>query len=532
MPQYTYDDLGNRYELLSDGTTQMAPEVGLIEQALIQAGGQFNTYGRGIQNMFADEQGQNELRQEQAAQDEALAGLSREYPVGSVVGQALPALATAPLGAAGLLRSMLLQSGLGAVEGGINLDTADASQLDNALIGGAFGVAGDIGGRILGRVANMAKGLVGDVTLGAGKAANPAAQAFEDLGGSTLAYQRMAQGTRAQGLAERAAQSAQASINPPTQIAEAAAKNDELYRNVAARSVGLDGANYRNLGPEFIDDAVSNMEQGFTAVTRAAGDVGDITLDETTAKALSKSSQIRKLRDLGDFEGLDSNTLTGDEWVTARQALAEDAANAYKNGDGTLGNRYSKMVDELDGAIRERLPDEFLPEFARLREQYRVLSILEKPNVINQAGEINSTSLNRALKAKSGFGRTATRAQETVNPETVDLLNLARAGSNPDLAAFKSSGTAENLSGNFMLESAERAAEGLLTGNPAASVGILSRTVAPGLVGMSEAGGGRAFTGAFSPAPGGFSRGGAAAGRSGLDQLLYPFVGAEDDREY
>ena len=425
---------------------------------------------------------------------------------------------------------MALQAGIGALEGSLDYDPS--GQFDNILMSAGAGIAGDLGGRMAGRVVKGISGLVQDITRPRGAAVNAFADAFEEAGGTTLAYQRMAPGSRAALLAERAAQGAQASINPPTAIRAAQEANDALFRSQAVSAVGLDPAQFDNLGPEFKRAALDQFNAKFARVADAASGAGQLRIGDDVASRLQKLPEIKELIDMGDMQDLSRGILSGEDWMTAREALMEAASHRMNNGRSPAGQKLFAMVDDLDEAIGQTLRDEFLPDYARLREQYRVFRLLERPNVINNSGEINVRSLHQALDSKGqGFGRTATAGGETVNPETRSLIDTVVAGDRPEFKAFRSSGTAENLAMDNALDSIEQAAGGLAEGNPMPAAGLLGRLTAPGIVGASQLGEGRMFQGLVNGAGPRAGALGAATGRGAIDAYLYPFVGSEDERE-
>jgi len=502
-----------------------AEDPGVAGATLLGAGEKFQALGRGVASTFGADVAP------QAWDEQArMAGVREQYPVAHAIGGMLPTLATARFGAPGYLANLGIQAGLGGLEGALTYDPR-ASGTQRAVAGAAGGVLGDSLGRVMGRAYRMTRGLMDDIA-GRGVPANPAAFEWEQLGGRTLAYQRMQQGTKAQRMAERAMQGAEASINPPAILAETAAHTSGLFREGVARAVGLDPVKYENLGPEFIDDALNRFGAEFDRFAGEAAGVNPFALDADMARKLSRSRQVRDLMDLGEFPGLTSKrpSLSGPEWVTARQALAEDAANAFNRGDGEYGKRIQGMVDYLDGAMQRRLGPDRLAEFARLREQYRVFKVLEKPNVINAEGAVNVRSLNRAMRAQTAFGRTATRGAPAGNAETTQLMQLARAADRPEFKALRTSGTAENVQLGQMAEGAGEAASALVGGDLVPLASLLGRVLAPVGVGLSQMGGGRLFEGAFTPAPASMVQGGAYLGRSLLDESLYPYVGAEDER--
>lgn len=525
--KYGWDDLGNRWAVDEDGNKWLAEEQGAGEAFLTSAGYQFDRFGRGIRSALGQD-----VREEAQERERLMRPVEQDSPIASFAGRAAPSLATAPLTAGSMLANVGLQAGLGAAEGALDYDP-DSSAGQRALLGGAFGVGGDFAGRALGRVANMVKGGVLDAIMPRQRAVNQFADDFEKLGGQTLAYQRMAQGTRGQRLAERAMQGAEASPNPPTVLSDAFDANEQLFRDTAAEAVGLPGQ-YDNLGPEFMSDALANFNQGFRDLASRLEGAPDLQVSDRLKNVLQKQRSIKRLSDdFGDFAGLDDGLLSPAEYAVARRSLSQDASREFANGSAEVGHRINGLVDDLDGLIAERVPDDFLPAFARLREQYRIFSILEQPNVINQGtGQINVRTLNNKLRNKSqGFGRVATTGQEAGNVESSRLMNLMRAADRPEFKALRSSGTAENLALDNFLDASGEAVQGALGGDPRAALSLGGRLLSPGIIGMSQMGDGRMFQGAFTEAGRPFVGAGGAGGRSLLDEQFYPFVGSEDDRQ-
>jgi hypothetical protein len=533
MSQTIVDEFGNRFAFI-DGELVPAEQASMLELA----GRQFADFGSGAKAAYGELFDRPAMVAaadlETAARNEAFRGSDELDPIRNMVGQALPGAATAIISAPSVVGGLITSTGIGALESA--LDYGEPGTFAQRGAAGALGGAlGEVGGRMIGRVWNMARGLADDLSAavtGRGAAANPAAQAYEDLGGSTLAYQRMEQGTRPQRLAERVTRGAEASANPPSVLREAFEANDALHNAAAIEAVGLNPDQYRVLGRDFTRDALDRFNQEFSDVAQVAAGAGDIVLDDVSAKKIAKLPEIKELIELGEFQGLAEGKISGQEWMTAREAITEAASNRFANGRSKAGERLYGIVDDLDAQIGRYVPEDYLPQYARLREQYRVFKTLEAPNVIGNDGNVNVRSLRRRLDSTgSGFGRTATGGGETTNTETSRLIELMQTADNPEFKAFSSSGTAENLAVNNLLSEGAVAARDLAGGDPRSMLGLGGKLMAPGVIGASQMGRGSTFTGAFTPAPGPARFAGEAAGRSMLDELLYPFVGVQDERQ-
>jgi hypothetical protein len=535
MARELWDKDGNRVAELDDGRIVPAPETGLLDQAWrqVQDLGDAAQYyaGGALGNEDWRRQGMESTR----ARQEQFAGTDALDPWTSGLGQAIPgALATARMGPLGAIA-------FGGLEGGADIG-AGGSFAGRALAGGAAAGLGELGGRMAGRVFNTAMGLARDLKVAAtglrGKAANPAATAYEALGGTTLAHQRMAPGSRPQRAAERAYRYLEASPNPPAVMQQAMDANNTLHRNTVLDAIGLP-RQFETLGTDFYKAAEDKFSTDFGDLAAQAGRGGTITLSPTVGKKIASLSEIRELIGLDEFPGLVrpadaaddwAPTLTGDEYMTARRAVAEAAAKRMADGKGTVGERLWGVVDELDSEIESSLPAGFLDQFARTREQYRVYKQIRKPNVIAANGQVNTGTLRRALESEAtGFGMTAKAGKSTVNPESTALIDLIQAADNPEFKAPSSSGTAENLQGMFLAQDAGDAVAGLVAGDPRPALGLGARLMAPGVLGAASGGAGATFEGVYTPSAAGFNQAGRLLGRSYIDDYLYPFVGSENE---
>lgn len=513
------DETGEIVWLADNGQIQQIEEPGL----LAQAGRQIADLGSGIKAAYGTLAEQpalvNQARAETTARNQVFAPADAAFPVQSMVGQAIPSLATAPItGGASVVGQLAANVGIGAAESALDLGEG-GSFAERGAAGALGGILGDLGGRMIGRVVGGAKGLIDDIRLGRGVAENPVAAEAEQMGLRTLASQRMAPGSQAQRQMQRLEQSAEASIFPPGLQREAAEGNAEVFRDTAMEAIGLPAGSFDNLGPDALREANEQLAQGFEGIAAQASAAGDIPVGEQLAERIAGTrGQIRQLIARGELPGLQNGVLRGADYTTARAALAEDAANAAARGEYRLAESLFDDVDQLDALIEPNLAPDALQEFARLREQYRVFKILNGSGVINQAGDVSVRNLNRKLQGGTGFGNTARQGLDTVNPESSRLIDVARIGANPELQPFRSSGTAENQALRDFL--------GQLATQPVAAAGQLAAPVA---VAASSRGGGRGVAGLVSPAPAQARVAGSAAGRGLLDELFYPFIGSEDD---
>lgn len=529
MGRVVYDEFGQRFYEDDSGQVSVAPEAGV----LAFAGKQMMDIADNVRLFAGGDEAQ--LNQRLQQREDLFRGAEAAEPVSSFIGEALPGLATLPITAGGAVANFGLQTGLGALEGALSYDE-NASAGQRALAGGAGSILGDAAGRVLGRVFTGARGLVQDIVGTRKAAANPDAAAAEAAGLETLAYQRMEQGTPAQLAAQRSAQAAEASANPPASFLANQASNELVINEAVSEAVGLPTGGMP-LTREWRGQVLDSFDQQYDSIAQQLDSIGErVPVTEQQARVLSNTTQAKKLNALdGSFDGLqgENPTLSGAEWKMARQVLADDASAAYNAGDNEVGKRLTAAVDALDDQIEAELGSEFGQQYARLREQVRTFKLLERPNVINDKGQVNLKTLDRAVESPTGYGRTATAAgrRETTNPETRRLIDLVDVANKPEFKPFKSSGTAENLAGRELVDDVVEAGVATAQGNVLPALGLGARLQAPAINAMAQKGSGAAFEGLYTPAPQAFVRGGRWTGRSLLDEQLYPFVGVQDDRQ-
>ena len=527
MPQFVWNEqTGERFYLESDGSLTPAPTTGALEAFTSEAGAQVGSYGRGIQALFSGAERDDELRAIEAQQDAERRLIREEYPIATALGAAAPGMASMffPQGRT-LAGGLAANAAYGAAEGLINLGANDSSQIDDAVVGGIFGAGGDLAGRLIGRVFNGVKGLVNDIKAPRGAPDNPLAAQAEELGIPTLGSQRLAPGSQEQVAMSALERGAESSILPPTIFKEVAEGRAATFTDAALDAVGISPGQFDTLGADALRQATDNLSDEFGDIARLSSESAPLNIGEQLGKRLAKTGQIRELIGRGEFPGLEKGILSGSEYNVARRALAQDAAKKAAKGDYEIADRLFKDVEVLDDLIKDSLPPDTLARFARAREQYRNLRILNKSGVINSDDTVSIRNLNRALRQDTGYGALAREGRPAVNPETDRLIEVARVGADPTLVPFRSSGTAER-------QALTQFAPMLL--DPTQWVGAAGALAAPAAIGAASRGGGRAIGGLATPAPGAIVRGTAASsrefGRSLLDEQLYPFVGSNDDR--
>lgn len=528
---------GARYVMGEDGNWQAAPEAGL----LAQAGRQLTDIGGGIQQLFgADE---DRIRSEAAERNRLFAGTDMADPVTSFAGQALPALATLPLSAGGVAGNIALNTALAAGEGALDVGQGGTAG-GRALSQGAGGMLGAIGGdvmsRMAGRVSRGVSGLMQDIQGRKTGADNPIAKAWEDIGGTTTAGQRMKQGTDAQ----RAMRSLEEGLETNKRFRGLQAGQDEVTQEVLRGSilegVGMPKGAYNDLGTDTLGDVNARFTREFSDNATAVANAGTIDLPEELAKQLQSQGQIPDLMRLGKFKGLSAKkpTIAGQAWLDSRKALSESAAKKATDGYYSTAEVLFEKVDELDNLIEGRLPSGQLEKFRELREQYRVFQIALKRGVIKSDGTVSAKNLNSALQSGTGFGDTARFGLKTGNKESKNLIDAARIASDNTFNPLKSSGTTENLrSSQFLQDIVNPAAWPGVARDAAGAAAVRASALGDGNMATGFTGSGGMGGGILSPKitlprelgtlnTGQMPMG---IGRAALDQALFPFVGTEND---
>lgn len=419
---------GQRYVRV-DGEWQPLNVEGVTDAVWVQAGAQLRQFGRGIQSAFGADRDQ--LAMDQRADDARLAPVNAAYPVASFIGEALPSLATAPIsGGAGLIGRALVQGGVGAAEGAIELDPYSATQTGSVVRNAIGSVLGEAAGSMAGRVYNAIRGFGRQVDI------TPAAERLEAVGGRATQGQRLGD-TQVQA-AETSAASNVFLRGPFDDIAE---QNQRVANEAAARAIGL-GGGIDQLGPDALDQAARSAESVFN---RVEGSIGQLDIGEEFAEEVLSLEQFRKLRGLNRMPRLQQGIIEPGDYITVRQALAEEMGRAYDKGQGQLGNEIRARIDRLDALADAQAPAELLPEFARAREQWRVIRLLERTNMLS-GGNVNPVSFDKAIRREFGTAATRGRGNQVVNQETRDMIETFGALTDPDVRPIVgNSGTAERL---------------------------------------------------------------------------------------
>ena len=225
--------------------------------------------------------------------------------------------------------------------------------------------------------------------------------------------------------------------------------NREALNRNARKALGLEDA------PEFGRAELGEAAQDIGArLNQVADDIKPATLDKDLANRINK---LRKVDDdlddaLSDALGVEGAaadaTVSGQELLGMRSQLGKASRQAWKQGAAQRGERIDKIIKKLDDLIEQQSTNPAArAEYAKAREQWRVLTQLEKPGVVSEAGDIQAATLARNFtkEFKGDFGRTTfARPDSKLSQETKDLLDFTKISS-----AFKDSvgdsGTATRL---------------------------------------------------------------------------------------
>ena len=196
-------------------------------------------------------------------------------------------------------------------------------------------------------------------------------------------------------------------------------------RRSAARSVGLPVDDFsRNLLGQAADDIGAGIEE-------VGSRVGSINLHQEL------QAGIETIRKTEPFLSIpESGALTGREALQLRSTLNAASRTAWKQGANAPANKaeyIDNLIDQLDDLIEAQLSPEDVAEWAKLRERWKNLKVLESPNVVNELGDINVRSLATQLRKyyKGAYGRQVTGAdgrRAGLQPETREFMDWSRLG--------------------------------------------------------------------------------------------------------
>jgi hypothetical protein len=433
-----------------------------LQAGLVGAGRTLTNLGRGAANLFdiatGDTEGQEQRAQQSAAEESAYDLLRETSPAATTVGEIAPYLATAPLSGGALVQGAI-GAGTGALEYG--------NQAEGAAVGGAVGAAAPALFRAGGRTANALRGRFGtQAVTGSDEAARLAGVLAEE---APLLPGQAKGGVG--GYINREILDPLAETNPFTApIVESVTDQQRgaLTRGVA-KALGSSADDLSDLGT-IADDIGAGFEQ-------VGRDIGAVPLPEDLQAEIVEGLGSRAQSALSNNPGFASGVPTGEELLRLRSNLAKRQSRLW-GSDLDQAELIGDTVERIDDLIEAVADPGTSQNYARVREQYRLLKALEGTEAISQEGIINPRSAKSALRRKNAFGQTYTRKGPTTNPETAAALDLVRAASSQRvLPALANSGTPQRA-GLLSLP--------LHAASAAAITPYLGRPVAPGLEGYAR----------------------------------------------
>ena len=468
------------------------------------AGGAFADTGRGAMSLLglAD---RDLMLAEQAAEMPAREAARARSPAFAFLGDISPEVTAGLVSGGRLLPTMAL----GAAEG-VRLRPDVGDQQFNAIAGTLtpFGVD------ILGRVWKSARGLV-ELTEESrrAKAAGIPYTAGDAAGG---------------GFAKRLDDMAEDLPFSNLFAEDPADVGQTLINRWANEAIGETGDKVTKAN---LSAAVKRNNAVYKATAQRLDEAGPIRLPDDVQEAIvSLLNRKGQRKALGQFQGLferNDGVISGSELLDLHKLMVKQADTVGSN-DPILGRVIQNSVlKRLDDIIEPRLGDDGLEQWQRAREQFRFHHLLTSGKSVT-GGNVNAPTLaNRTQKnmpevIQRGEGERLYTDEGRRLVEAVDL------GADPTLRAGNQSGTPRRAGTIGTLGAGGAVAADIMTGSPglftgaAAGVGIgnplwqyASRT-APDLVGGAFA------SGSVRPA---------VTTGALLDELMYPFVGAEDERQ-
>lgn len=473
--------------------------VGPVDAAMIAAGGTvdwlYNRAKGGLLGMLGDEAGAQAARANVDESKRLMAPLEEARPVATALGSALP-YAAIPTGAAagavgrtigaipGLGRAGAAIAGSGLADAALTGAAIGAAEGTSPVGGAAGGVAGYGAGRLLSRVISPV-----------GRSITETQQRLVDRARRIGMSVKPSQATGSPFL-ERLEASMESSAITAGAFARRGARNQATANRLAARAIGETSD---SLNADVMGRAAKRIGDRFDELTRDA----TVKLDDDFITALGnieaktsgtwvKNSSIDDVieRALKEAAEAPDNAISARRYQDIRSQIGKAARSNLRgeNSDPETAFALFDIQEALDDALSRSLGDDARQAFAQAREQWRILSLLERPGVVNtSSGDVSLRRLANSLRTKDkrGFARGRNRS---------DLYDAARFAQG--FRQYPDSGTAGRLSLPMTL-GMQGGIGGLTysaTGSPeaAAAAGLLSPLAARGLAGAYASGlGGR-----------------------------------------
>ena len=201
-------------------------------------------------------------------------------------------------------------------------------------------------------------------------------------------------------------------------------------RNSAAREViGIDAG--EEFGFDELGAAADFLGEQFDAIGEKIGRVS------LPADTFNKVNSIRKIdADLGALideklgrELTDALEIDGDNLMSIRSLINDKVRQDWKLGNDLSARRAELALDAIDNVISEALGPEQVAAYKRIREQWKVLRILERPGAVKADGTLSPKTIGNNLRKefKGAYGRSDTARADYLEPETREFMDWIRA---------------------------------------------------------------------------------------------------------
>lgn len=267
------------------------------------------------------------------------------------------------------------------IDAGLNVLSGDPDQSwqERAAWGAGGRVAGDMSARILGRLWGGMKGAAGDMPVG-NAAQNRMAQRFAARGGQL--NPGMVGGVAEGNLASRMETGRFTSrlFDPAIEA------NQRIFARDAATLAGLKPSDMRDIDRFTYDDLTTAFTENGKGFDKIADRIDEITLPEKFQRWLSDDA--RELLRRKGVEVADEGPITipGKHLTRIRSRLLKKKTQEYKSGDADAGELLGDDMDDLDDIVEELVPGGLKQDYARVREQYRILKGMEGIGNYDDAG--------------------------------------------------------------------------------------------------------------------------------------------------
>ena len=386
------------------------------------AGGALDAYygitGQGQSEVVQGEGMRSALREVGGEQAAAFAPIAEANPISSGLGQALPYLATAPLGGASVWGQAALAGTTAALEtsGGVG------ERLRAGGTGTALGFGGAVGGNMAARVVNQI----------AGRGRTTAAQQFQKMGGKV---------TPGQALESRGLRRLETVLEAGGVLDPLKEANEILMQKQAGKAIGQ-ADNAIDISSTGLGNSADDIG---VRINNALDDVPDINI---TDDLLADMRQVKGDSPYIKFPDETTNTMTSQEYQQIRSQMAGVARTEAATATKTPGKLefVQDIIDQLDQKfITAAKGTGKAEQLGQAREHWRNLLALERGQAVTPDGFVNPRSLNTALN--SVWKKTYRRGKyDRVRPETKELMQGTKLQAGRELGSVVGdSGTATRI---------------------------------------------------------------------------------------